>query len=166
MGDHWDRSILSAMAVQSNPPALHHIRVGDCMRKGIVSCDRSTTLAEIAEMLARYRVHAIVVTDEGRDLRVVSDQEIVSAISGDEMLTAAGIAATEPVTIASNASLHRAAQLMTDHAVSHLLVVDAAGGYPVGMLSTLDVAGAYTSMASAAEPDGSRTGGPRKEGSA
>jgi CBS domain-containing protein len=37
-------------------------------------------------------------------------------------------------------TLMRAAQLMTEHAVTHLLVVDPAGGLPVGVLSTLDVA--------------------------
>jgi CBS domain-containing protein len=37
-------------------------------------------------------------------------------------------------------SLLRAAQLMTEHATAHLIVVDPESGRPVGVLSTLDVA--------------------------
>lgn len=40
-------------------------------------------------------------------------------------------------------SLRRAAQMMAEHGVTHLVVLDAASGYPVGVLSTLDVAAAY-----------------------
>jgi CBS domain-containing protein len=36
-------------------------------------------------------------------------------------------------------SLRRAAQLITEHATAHLVVVDPATGRPVGVISTLDV---------------------------
>lgn len=39
--------------------------------------------------------------------------------------------------------LQNAAQLMSEHGVSHLVVVEGAGGYPLGVLSTLDIAAAY-----------------------
>jgi CBS domain-containing protein len=32
---------------------------------------------------------------------------------------------------------------MAEHGVSHLVVIDAAGGYPIGILSTLEVAALY-----------------------
>ena len=32
---------------------------------------------------------------------------------------------------------------MEEHAVAHLVVIDSADGYPVGIISTLDVACAY-----------------------
>jgi CBS domain-containing protein len=37
---------------------------------------------------------------------------------------------------------------MAEHGVAHLVVLDAAGGYPVGVLSTLDVAAAFAGAAS------------------
>ena len=32
---------------------------------------------------------------------------------------------------------------MNEHGVSHIVVLDAAGGYPIGVLSSLDVAAVY-----------------------
>jgi CBS domain-containing protein len=51
--------------------------------------------------------------------------------------------ATEPPTVSADDSLLGAAQLMREHGVSHVVVVDRAGGYPVGVLSTLDIAALY-----------------------
>jgi predicted transcriptional regulator len=36
-----------------------------------------------------------------------------------------------------------AAQLMSEHGVSHLVVIDSAGGDPLGVVSTLDIATVY-----------------------
>jgi CBS domain-containing protein len=52
-------------------------------------------------------------------------------------------AASESVTVSADDSLHRAAQLMSAHGVSHAIVVDAASGYPAGVLSRFDLAAAY-----------------------
>lgn len=41
----------------------------------------------------------------------------------------------------------RAAQLMVEHGVAHLIVLDAASGHPIGVISTLDVAAVYASGA-------------------
>lgn len=51
------------------------------------------------------------------------------------------IAGTELVTVRSDESLARAAQLMLEHQVEHLVVADAETGRPCGVLSTLDIAG-------------------------
>jgi len=44
------------------------------------------------------------------------------------------------LTIHPGDTLQRATQMMTEHAVAHLLVVDDESGKPVGVLSTLDMA--------------------------
>jgi CBS domain-containing protein len=44
------------------------------------------------------------------------------------------------VTVAPGDSLTRAAQLMAENAVTHLVVVDPDSGRPQGILSTIDVA--------------------------
>jgi CBS domain-containing protein len=45
------------------------------------------------------------------------------------------------VTVEPDETLARAAQLMTEHEIAHLVVVDPSTKDPVGILSTLDVAG-------------------------
>lgn len=63
------------------------------------------------------------------------------AAADDEERTAGDIA-TQPVPVSSEDRLDRAAQLMVEHKVEHLIVFGAADGRPVGVLSSLDVAGA------------------------
>jgi CBS domain-containing protein len=113
----------------------------------VLSCPLETSLATVAEMMARHRVHCIVgfgdvTEDDTRIWGVVSDLDLVgiAAHDGLEGRTAGGAASTEVVTIAPAESLRKAAQLMSDHQVTHLLVVEEHADRPVGIVSTLDVA--------------------------
>ncbi len=94
--------------------------------------------------MAKHRVHAVVVTANGgmRPVGVVSDLDLVAAAADGDETTAFQVAATEPLVVSTAEPLHHAAQLMAEHRISHLVVVDASNGYPTGILSTLDVAAA------------------------
>ncbi len=125
---------------------LRNVRVRDCMHAGILSCAFDAPLAEVAAIMAKHRVHCVAVNNGngGRTVGVVSDLDVIAALASDEEgLTARQAAATEPVVVSTEAPLQRAVQLMNEHAVSHLVVVDSSGGFPVGILSTLDIAAAY-----------------------
>lgn len=118
------------------------------MHTGILSCTADAPLAEVAGIMSQHRVHAVAVTQRGgaRPVGVVSDLDVVAAaVSGAEP-SALQAAATEPLTVSARETLARAAQMMAEHGVAHLVVLDAAGGYPVGVLSTLDVAAAYAGI--------------------
>jgi CBS domain-containing protein len=99
----------------------------------------------VAEIMAKHRVHAVVITGENgtRSVRIVSDLDVVAAMAVSKEPMAVQAAATEPLSVSSDERLDRAAQLMAEHGVSHLVVLDAADGHPIGMLSTLDLAAAY-----------------------
>jgi CBS domain-containing protein len=118
------------------------------MHHRILSCAADAPLGEVAGVMAKHRVHAVAITDGAgqRPLGVVSDLDVVTAavraVSGEES-TALQAAATEPLAVSTSDSLDRAAQLMSEHGVSHLVVVDAASGYPVGVLSTVDIVALY-----------------------
>jgi CBS domain-containing protein len=122
------------------------LRVGDAMHRGVLVRPRDTPLTEIARLMADYHVHAIVVADDPEDAAslwgVVSDLDLVAAASVrdlDEQL--AGATAVSPALMVSpQETLLRAAQLLTEHATTHLVVVDPASATPIGVLSTLDVA--------------------------
>lgn len=126
---------------------FRHIRVHDCMHHGILSCDASAPLDEVAAIMAKHRVHAVAVTssESGRPVCFVSDLDIVAAMASGAAPSALQTAATEPLAVSAEDSLHRAAQLMAEHGVSHLVVLDAAS-YPVGILSTLDLAVAFAGL--------------------
>jgi CBS domain-containing protein len=124
---------------------LDHIRVHDAMHQGILSCDADATLGEVAGIMATHRVHAVAITDgpSARPAGVVSDLDVVAAIASGEEPSAARAATSESPGVSSDERLDRAARLMAEHGVSHLVVVDAASRQPIGVLSTLDIAAVY-----------------------
>jgi CBS domain-containing protein len=128
-------------------PRLEHVRVRDAMHPGVMACAAQTSLRDVARMMVTHRIHCVAVPDvHGHGASawgIVSDLDVVgAAAAGDvEARTAGDIAATEALAISAEEPLDRAIQLMNEHEVTHLLVVAAASGRPVGVLSTLDVAG-------------------------
>ena len=130
-------------------PAFERASVADVMRPGVMSCAPDTPLVTVAQTMATHHVHAVVVAgiahdDSGGDHLIwglVSDMDIVRAAeSGIEGHTAADAARTEVVTVDPSTPLRHAATLMDEHAGSHLIVTS--GGHPVGVVSSLDIAGA------------------------
>jgi predicted transcriptional regulator len=96
--------------------------------------------------MAHHRVHCVVVEEAGAPTAdawtVLSDRDLMAAAAADRLdqPVAASVAATSVPRIGAGEPLTHAAQLMSDHAVSHLVVVGDASGRPEGILSTLDVA--------------------------
>jgi CBS domain-containing protein len=125
--------------------AASRVRVAEAMHEGILGCSTETSLAEVARLMASHRVHCVVVSEslEHADSLwgIVSDLDLVAAASVRDLeeQTAGATAATPALTVSPRETLQRAAQLMTEHGASHLVVVDASRR-PVGILSTLDVA--------------------------
>jgi CBS domain-containing protein len=125
-------------------PPFEEASVVDGMRVGVVSCPPDTPVREVARIMATYRIHCVVVSEmKGtKPSGVVSDIDLAAAASaGVEGRTAGQLAGSEAVTVAADDSLERAAQLMAEHQVSHLVVIQPHSGHPVGVLSALDLAG-------------------------
>jgi CBS domain-containing protein len=129
-------------------PAFEHARVRDAMRHGLMSCSPDLPLRAVAATMAEHCIHCVVIRGAGQDEAggrgwgIVSDADIVSAAASDlDQQGAADVAATEPLTVSPDESLDRAAQLMREHEITHLIVVDPHADHPVGVLSALDVAG-------------------------
>jgi CBS domain-containing protein len=135
-------------ATLSTTPGISpaHVRVHDAMHAGIVTCEPETSMRVVARLMAEHRVHAVAVADtslRGRQQGVISDLEVAAAIATGIERTAAESAVTELVTVSSDDRLDHAAQLMVEHELTHLIVLDPASGHPVGVLSTLDLAAVY-----------------------
>ena len=127
---------------------LHTGTVGEAMNPGVLTCLPVTPLRDVARMMARHRVHAIVVLGTDDNLRpygVVSDLDLVAAIGTHA--NAGAVAASPVVTVTRELALEHAATLLAENETTHLLVVNETG-LPIGVLSTLDIASAY-----GAEPD-------------
>jgi CBS domain-containing protein len=98
-------------------------------------------------MMATYRVHAIVVhapSDErgGEHWGVVGDTDLIRVAheaSLDEV-TAEQVAASPVLVVTTADPLGRVIQLMVEHEVTHVIVIERRSGRPLGLISTLDVA--------------------------
>jgi CBS domain-containing protein len=140
-------SIGNRQPTVSRAPRLEHVRVADVMHAGVMTCAAETVLRDVAGTMATHRIHCVAVpAGPGGAVEawgIVSDLDVIGAVAaGDiESRTAGEIAGTEALAISDDESVDRAVQLMSEHAVTHLVVVAAASGRPVGVISTLDVAG-------------------------
>jgi CBS domain-containing protein len=135
------------------------LRVMDAMHPGLIHCEPDASLRAVAARMADERVHCVIVIDDPSDRHslwgVVSDADLIAAAtvrSLDEQ-RAIGTAIKPAVTIGPHESLARAAEQMTTHGVSHLVVVDPVRDRPLGVISTLDLARA---LAAAWSPSPSR----------
>src|ERR1051325_8620926 len=119
-------------------PPFDQARVHDAMRVGVVTCRPETPLRDVAHMMAGYGIHSVVVEQLEADSRVwgiVSAIDVARAAAAGSSdltaLTAGDVATTELVTIPADETLRRAARLMTEHGVGHLIAVQPEDGRPV-----------------------------------
>ena len=131
-------------------PAFSDARVSDAMRHGVISCPPETPLVTVARMMASQHVHAVVVTTferepgtAGRESAwgIVSDQALLVAGENADDMTAGGAAVTDFPRVGPDDTMAAASRKMARQGSSHAVVVDPATRRPVGMLSSLDVAG-------------------------
>jgi CBS domain-containing protein len=127
-------------------PRLDLLTVDGAMHAGIVSVPPETDLQTLSRTFAEHRIHSVVVTgprqtDRGSTLSwgIVSVLDVMRGLyAGQDRATAGDLAATELITIEIDETLDRSAQLMAEHAITHLVVTQ--HGNPIGILSPLDIA--------------------------
>lgn len=130
-------------------PHFEHATVADAMHPGILSCDASATLTEVARMMSTHHVHSIVVrrTAEGElgeapVWGIISDFDVLRAgMNQDAPDTAEALALQPIISVETSMPLREAAELMLAKMSSHAVAVNPETKRPVGILSTLDIAG-------------------------
>ena len=116
------------------------------MHWGLIHCTPETSLRAVAALMSRERVHCVVVAENPLAAKslwgVVSGLDLVAAATvrplGDQR--AGGTAMKPAVTAVPHETLEEAARRMTEHGVSHLVVIDVVAQRPLGVLSALDLA--------------------------
>jgi len=128
-------------------PPLDEAVVADVMHTGIVSCPPETPLRTVARMMSTNRIHAVVVFGDPRNFNderawgLVSDLDVAQALSAGKGDHTAGDAATNAVhTVRPDDWVLKAAEIMGEARITHLVVVDADLDHPLGIISALDVA--------------------------
>ncbi len=125
-------------------PAFRNATVADVMTPGIITCAPETPLEAVAELMATHGVHAVAVGGIAADHLVwgiVDSLDLVRALRHpDTAGVAEAISRQAAHAIEPDAPLSEAVRLMDEHKVAHLVVMDR--DRPVGVVSTLDIAGA------------------------
>jgi CBS domain-containing protein len=127
-------------------PRLDLMRAEDVMHAGLVGCDPTASLSDVARILAEERIHCVVVhgierTRAGERLTwgIVSDRDLVRALdASDVTVTAGALAVSAMLTVEPQEALDRVVQLMASYDVTHVIVAE--HDYPVGIVSALDIA--------------------------
>ena len=119
--------------------------VEEIMHSGVVGCAADASLQVVAWILADEQIHCVVVseaetTPSGQRLSwaTVDAAMLVRALAAGETTTTAGRIATPAVTVEPEDTVATAVRRMAKHVTSHLVVVDR--GFPIGVLSALDIA--------------------------
>jgi CBS domain-containing protein len=130
-------------------PSLEHATVSDAMHPGILSCEADATLTDVARLMATHHVHSIAVM--GISHEPPGEKLVWGIISHLDLLRAgirtgadqpAGALALQPViSVEPTMPLREAGELMLSHGATHVVVIDPEIQRPIGILSTLDIAG-------------------------
>ena len=120
--------------------------VKDLMNNGLITCKPNATLGEVAVLLNKHRVHALVVADDNGDpLGIISDFDLLAGewLSSDSQsldtmktLTASDLMSHPVDSIETNISLADAVQRLINKDISRLLVTEK--GQAVGVISLSD----------------------------
>ena len=128
--------------------SLERATVADAMHPGILSCEPDATLTEVAQVMAVHHVHCVAVIGISHEdpecfvWGIVSDRDLVRAGVDEDAPQSARALAEQPLVVVEPAMpLRDAAREMAAHGVSHVVVCDPVAHRPIGVLSTLDVAG-------------------------
>ena len=130
-------------------PSLEQATVADAMHPGILSCQADASLTDVARMMATHHVHCVAVigvshSQPGQTLvwGIISDVDLLRAGIRTNADESAGAMALQPViSVEPSTPLREAGELMLTHGASHVVVMDPNTERPVGILSTLDLAG-------------------------
>jgi CBS domain-containing protein len=144
-------STVRAMERSYIGPPFHEAKVRDAMRVGVVTCRPETKLGDVARMMVGYDIHSVVVSDVqggGRLWGIVTSLDLARVADEVGSLTAGDVASTDLVTVHSDESLERAAGLMAERGVTHLIAVQPDTERPAGMISARGIAAALAYGAS------------------
>ena len=120
--------------------------INDLMHQGLITCPPETSLGQVAALLTKHHVHALVVADEvDQPLGVISDFDLLAGewLSVDEeslnamrKLTARDLMTSPIESVELNTSVNETATRMAEKEFHRLLVTDS--GKPVGVISISD----------------------------
>lgn len=118
------------------------MRVRDAMTSGPASCEPTTSLRLVAQMMIDHDCSAIPVTESGRLVGIITDRDIacraVPAADDAPARPAASCMSRPVIAVSPEDPLEHAISLMEQNSIHHLPVIRADGSL-VGILAQSDI---------------------------
>jgi CBS domain-containing protein len=123
--------------------------ISDIMRKKLETIEGTDSVQQAAKKLTDRNVSSLLITDEkGNPQGIVSERDLVTKVCYNDRIASAitnqEIMSSPLITISPKSSPSEAADMMLQHNVRHLLVVDRSDSgnlnKPVGIITPLDFA--------------------------
>jgi CBS domain-containing protein len=116
--------------------------VADILRgRELYSVESTQSVAEVAEWMAELNVGAIVVLDRDELCGVFSERDLLKRVvvsrRDPEQVRVGAVMTQDPITIRSSAMVEEAMELMREHNIRHLPVME--DDHVVGFLSMRDL---------------------------
>ena len=123
------------------------MRVRDLMHREVVTVEPDITITEAARTMRANEISSVIVAADGRPLGIVTERDCVNMLAEGADCTRTPVSArmsADLITVTSATDITEAAQLMSDHHIRHLPVVDR--GRMVGMVSLRDPVGRHPAL--------------------
>lgn len=122
-------------------PSLDVREIRDVMTAVPETIESDAPIREAAEIMARADIGSVIVVEGGQNKGIVTDRDIVIRLVGEGgdpvTTTVAQVMTPFPASIEPSASVHEAVQVMREHDIRRLPVVE--DGRPVGMIALADL---------------------------
>jgi CBS domain-containing protein len=115
--------------------------IADLMTRDVVTVAPEDTLGEAAAKMTEKGIGAVVVSDFGRIIGILSERDIMRAVADRVHSSEARVRewmTADPITATTETSVEEAGRTMLEHGFRHLPVIE--GERAIGILSIRDVA--------------------------
>ncbi|WP_423791952.1 cyclic nucleotide-binding/CBS domain-containing protein [Methanocaldococcus indicus] len=113
--------------------------VRDVMTKGIVEVPLETKLVEIVEIMNKYNISSVVVSDGEQFWGIITDLDILKNYEKLEELTAEDVMTTKIVTVSPEVPLEKAINIMVENKIHHIYVKSSCEDRIIGVISSKDI---------------------------
>lgn len=118
-------------------------KVADIMEKRVLVADLNSSAKDCAKAMSRRGVSSAVIVQSGNAIGIVTERDLVSKVMADGLdsskVLVRDIMSTPLITVSPEATMTKAAEIMSEYRIRRLVVIDSSGNL-VGIVTAGDIA--------------------------
>ncbi|MFH1821535.1 MAG: CBS domain-containing protein [Methanobacteriota archaeon] len=121
------------------------MRVSQIMSSPVITLDKDRSLADAIDVMKKEQISRVVATQNGRVVGILTEKDIARELGSMHnyrltpgRLHVSSVMTSDPISVAPDVMAKRAAELMLDHDISGLPILE--GGKLVGIVTKMDFA--------------------------